>query len=719
MALDLIPRLANELGIRPQQAESAVRLLDEGNTVPFIARYRKEATGSLDDGKLRALEEKLASYRAVEARREDVRRLIGEQGKLDAAVEAALDAAGSVTEIDDVYRPFRPKRRTRASIAAEAGLTPLAELLWAQEKQTDPAAEALRFVDAEKGIPDADAALRGAADILAERVSDDADIRKWIREYTFKNGSLVCRAKKKDEDSVYRSYYDYTEPLRRVPPHRILAIDRGEREEFLTVRVEVNADYIHTYLQSRVCKGESRCRACVAGAAADAYDRLIAPSVQNELRASLTETAHEQAMRVFGENLKHLLLQPPVRGKTVMGFDPAYRTGCKIAVVNDIGAVVDTAVVYPTPPQSRTEQAKKTLTALIKKHNVDILSIGNGTASKESEIFAAELLREQDRLVAYVMTNESGASVYSASELAAKELPGLDVSLRSAVSIARRLQDPLAELVKIDPKSIGVGQYQHDMDPKKLDASLAGVVESCVSSVGADLNTASPSLLAHIAGINAKTAQSICDYRKEKRFETRAELKKVKGVGEKAFRQCAGFLRVPESDNPLDNTAVHPESYDAAKRLLERTGYTEADVRNGTLDALAEKVEKTGKERLAAELGVGLPTLADIIAELQRPGRDPRDELPQPVLRTDAMDIASLRVGMVFDGVVRNVADFGAFVDIGVHQDGLVHISKLAKGFVRRAADVVAVGDVIPVRVIDLDVPRKRISLERVTEQKG
>ena len=422
---------------------------------------------------------------------------------------------------------------------------------------------------------------------------------------------------------------------------------------------------------------------------------------------------------MFGENLKHLLLQPPVRGKTVMGFDPAYRTGCKIAVVNDIGAVVDTAVVYPTPPQSRTEQAKKTLTALIKKHNVDILSIGNGTASKESEIFAAELLREQDRLVAYVMTNESGASVYSASELAAKELPGLDVSLRSAVSIARRLQDPLAELVKIDPKSIGVGQYQHDMDPKKLDASLAGVVESCVSSVGADLNTASPSLLAHIAGINAKTAQSICDYRKEKRFETRAELKKVKGVGEKAFRQCAGFLRVPESDNPLDNTAVHPESYDAAKRLLERTGYTEADVRNGTLDALAEKVEKTGKERLAAELGVGLPTLADIIAELQKPGRDPRDELPQPVLRTDAMDIASLRVGMVFDGVVRNVADFGAFVDIGVHQDGLVHISKLAKGFVRRAADVVAVGDVIPVRVIDLDVPRKRISLERVTEQKG
>jgi len=436
--------------------------------------------------------------------------------------------------------------------------------------------------------------------------------------------------------------------------------------------------------------------------------------VQNELRGALTETAHAQAMRVFGENLKHLLLQPPVRGKVVMGFDPAYRTGCKIAVVDDIGAVVDTAVVYPTPPQNKTEQAKKTLGALIKKHKVDILSIGNGTASKESEIFAAELLREQDRPVAYVMTNESGASVYSASALAAKELPGLDVSLRSAVSIARRLQDPLAELVKIDPKSIGVGQYQHDMDAKKLDASLAGVVESCVSSVGADLNTASPALLAHIAGINAKTAQSICDYRREKRFETRAELKKVKGVGEKAYRQCAGFLRVPESADPLDNTAVHPESYDAAGRLLALTGYTASDVRNGTLDALADKVEKRGKEALAAELGIGLPTLADIVAELQKPGRDPRDELPQPVLRTDAMDIASLRVGMEFDGVVRNVADFGAFVDIGVHQDGLVHISKLAKGFVKRASDVVAVGDVIPVRVIEVDVARKRISLERV-----
>ena len=713
MALDLIPRLANELGIRPQQAESAVRLLDEGNTVPFIARYRKEATGSLDDGKLRALEEKLASYRAVEARREDVRRLIGEQGKLDAAVEAALDAAGSVTEIDDVYRPFRPKRRTRASIAAEAGLTPLAELLWAQEKQTDPAAEALRFVDAEKGIPDADAALRGAADILAERVSDDADIRKWIREYTFKNGSLVCRAKKKDEDSVYRSYYDYTEPLRRVPPHRILAIDRGEREEFLTVRVEVNADYIHTYLQSRVCKGESRCRACVAGAAADAYDRLIAPSVQNELRASLTETAHEQAMRVFGENLKHLLLQPPVRGKTVMGFDPAYRTGCKIAVVNDIGAVVDTAVVYPTPPQSRTEQAKKTLTALIKKHNVDILSIGNGTASKESEIFAAELLREQDRLVAYVMTNESGASVYSASELAAKELPGLDVSLRSAVSIARRLQDPLAELVKIDPKSIGVGQYQHDMDPKKLDASLAGVVESCVSSVGADLNTASPSLLAHIAGINAKTAQSICDYRKEKRFETRAELKKVKGVGEKAFRQCAGFLRVHGS-NPLDATAVHPESYPAAKALLSHLGYDMSALKRGGVEGIAARAEQEGYAGLAQRIGVGEMTLRDIAAELEKPGRDPRDSLPPPVLRRDVLEITDLKPGMELTGTVRNVIDFGAFVDIGVQQDGLVHISRMAERYIRHPSEVVRVGDVVQVYVVDVDVKKKRIALSMV-----
>ena len=714
---DLISRLAQELGIRPQQAESAVRLLDEGNTVPFIARYRKEATGSLDDGKLRALEERLAFHRAVEARREEVRRLIDEQGSLSASVADALDAAGTVTEIDDVYRPFRPKRRTRASIAAEAGLTPLADLLWAQDAQTDPHAAALPFADAEKGVPDAEAALKGAMDILAERVSDDADVRKWVREYTFKNGTLVCRAKKKEEDSVYRAYYDYAEPLRRVPPHRILAIDRGEREGFLSVRVEVNADYIRTYLQSRTCRGESRCRVYVADAAADAYDRLIAPSVQNELRGALTETAHAQAMRVFGENLKHLLLQPPVRGKVVMGFDPAYRTGCKIAVVDDIGAVVDTAVVYPTPPQNKTEQAKKTLGALIKKHKVDILSIGNGTASKESEIFAAELLREQDRPVAYVMTNESGASVYSASALAAKELPGLDVSLRSAVSIARRLQDPLAELVKIDPKSIGVGQYQHDMPAARLDAALGGVVEDCVNAVGADVNTASPALLTHIAGLNATTAKNIVAYREEHGpFHARKELLKVAKLGPKAFQQCAGFLRVPESDSILDNTGVHPESYAAATALLNLCGYTLQDVAEGSIQVLQLKLKNLNLAEAAKTCGVGQATLQDIAAELLKPGRDPRDELPAPMLRQDVLEMKDLKVGMALRGTVRNVVDFGAFVDIGVHHDGLVHISKISERYLKHPSEVLSVGDVVQVAVIDVDVAKKRISLSMKKE---
>ena len=714
--MDFVAVLSREFSLRPEQVRAVIELLDAGNTVPFIARYRKEATGSLDDQLLRELTERLEYLRSLDKRRMEIEKSLAEQQVLTDELRAALAAAATLAELEDIYRPFRPKRRTRASIAAEAGLTPLAELLWAQEKQTDPAAEALRFVDAEKGIPDADAALRGAADILAERVSDDADIRKWIREYTFKNGSLVCRAKKKDEDSVYRSYYDYTEPLRRVPPHRILAIDRGEREEFLTVRVEVNADYIHTYLQSRVCKGESRCRACVAGAAADAYDRLIAPSVQNELRASLTETAHEQAMRVFGENLKHLLLQPPVRGKTVMGFDPAYRTGCKIAVVNDIGAVVDTAVVYPTPPQSRTEQAKKTLTALIKKHNVDILSIGNGTASKESEIFAAELLREQDRLVAYVMTNESGASVYSASELAAKELPGLDVSLRSAVSIARRLQDPLAELVKIDPKAIGVGQYQHDLKAAELDAALGGVVEDCVNSVGVDVNTASVSLLSYVAGINTTVAKNIVAYREENgAFTTRAQLKKVPRLGPKAFEQCAGFLRIPGGKDLMENTGVHPESYDAARALLKHFSLTPAEA-VGKLLTLADA---EGFAALAKQLNVGEPTLRDIAAELSRPGRDPRDELPQVLMRSDVMDLKDLQPGMELRGTVRNVTDFGAFVDIGVHRDGLVHISQMAQRRVNHPSEVVRVGDIVTVWVLEADAKTNRISLTMRPPAKG
>lgn len=715
--MDIAARIASELKIRPSQAEGAIKLLDEGNTVPFIARYRKEATGSLDDAALRELEEKLAAYRAVDARRDEVKRLIGEQGMLTDELTAALDGAATVTEIDDIYRPYRPKRRTRASAAVEAGLGPLAELMLAQDASADIAAAAEGFVSEEKGIADADAALRGAMDIIAEKISDDASIRKWVREYIMKNGTLECRTKT-DAPSAYDMYADYSEPVRRIPPHRILAADRGEREGVLSVKIEADAAYVCTYIKSRIIKGESSCRAFLESAAEDSYSRLIAPSVKNEIRGALTDTARERSLRVFGENLKNLLMQPPIRGKVVMGFDPAYRTGCKIAVVNDIGELLDTAAVYPTPPQNDTEKAKKVLTALINRHKVDIISIGNGTASKESEIFVAGLIKELERPVAYVMTNEAGASVYSASKLGTEEFGQLDVSLRSAVSIARRIQDPLAELVKIDPKSIGVGQYQHDMDPKRLGESLSGVVESCVSAVGADLNTASVSLLSHIAGINAKTAKSICEYRTAAgRFSSRSELKKVKGIGEKAYTQCVGFLRVPESAEPLDNTAVHPEAYGAAAKLLEHTGYTAGDIKARRLSGLADKVDAEGRESVARLIGVGVPTLEDIINELQKPGRDPRDGLPAPVLRTDAMDIGSLRAGMEFDGTVRNVADFGAFVDIGVHQDGLVHISKLAKGFVRNAADAVSVGDVIKVRVLDVDMTRKRISLERVFEK--
>ena len=716
--MDILAILARELNIRLSQLQSAVALLDEGNTVPFISRYRKEATGGLTDEQLRALETRLNALRALAARQEDVVRLIGEQGKLTPELEAAVRAAQTLAEVDDLYRPYRPKRRTRASIAAERGLAPLAELLLAQRPGVDVLAEARRYIDGEKGVPDEDAALHGAMDILAEQFSDNAEYRKWIRDYTYEKGSLVSKAKT-GEDTVYRLYYDYSEPVKKAPSHRVLAIDRGEREDKLTVKIAADEGWIVNYLRARVCKKQSTAAGeYVAAAAEDAYKRLIAPSVQTELRSALTERAQEQAIAVFGENLKNLLMQPPVRGKAVMGFDPAYRTGCKIAVVDGLGNVLDTTVVYPTPPQSRTAEARRTLTALIEKHGVDLISIGNGTASKESEIFVADLLKEQRRPVQYAMTSEAGASVYSASELASREFPQFDVSLRSAVSIARRLQDPLAELVKIDPKAIGVGQYQHDMDQKRLSAALDGVVESCVSSVGADVNTASPALLSHIAGLNAKTAQAVYDHRcANGPFGSRAALKKVKGIGEKAFTQCAGFLRVPESREVLDNTAVHPESYAAAKALLKALGLTEADVRARKVDGLADKCGQAGWDSLAAQLGLGVPTLRDMAAELQKPGRDPRDALPQPVLRSDILDIKSLQKGMELTGTVRNVADFGAFVDIGVHQDGLVHISKLARGFVRRAQDAVRVGDILRVRVLDVDVAKKRISLERIFEE--
>ncbi len=716
--MDIIAKIAEELRIKATQAEAAVKLIDEGNTIPFIARYRKEATGSLDDTVLRDLDEKLRAYRAVEQRREEVRRLITEQEKMTDEINAALDKASTVAEIDDIYRPYRPKRKTRASVAAEAGLTPLAELMLAQEKDVDIEAEAEKYLNPEKKIETASDALHGAMDIIAETVSDNAAFRKWIREYTMKNGLLATKAKT-EEDSVYRMYYDRRDPLKKLSSHRVLAIDRGEKEGFLSVKVDVDKDYIEGYLIGQtVSKQICSSTQYVKDAVIDGYERLIAPSIQNEVRSDITASAQEQAIKVFGENLRNLLLQAPVKGKVVMGFDPAYRTGCKIAVVGENGEVLDTTVVYPTPPQNKTEDAERVLTALIKKHGVDIISIGNGTASKESEIFVSGLLPKLTRQVSYIMTNEAGASVYSASKLAAEEFPQFDVSLRSAVSIARRVQDPLAELVKIDPKAIGVGQYQHDMNPKELSASLDGVVEDAVSSVGVDLNSASVSLLSRVAGITSKTARAIYDYRNENRlFTSRDELKKVKGIGDKAFTQCAGFLRVSESDEVLDNTAVHPESYESARILLKKLGYTAQDVRERKIDDIKAKAQLVGMDSLAESVGVGVPTLTDMINELTKPGRDPRDELPKPILRTDAMDISSLKPGMEFVGTVRNVADFGAFVDIGVHQDGLVHISKLAKGFVRRAQDATKVGEIIKVRVIEVDVNKKRISLERVFEK--
>lgn len=713
--MNIIEKLATELKIKATQAEAAVKLLDEGNTVPFIARYRKEVTGSLDDEVLRDLSERLISLRALEERREDVFRLIAEQEKMTPEIEKALNAAETVTEIDDIYRPFRPKRRTRASIAAEQGLDPLADLLLEQQYGLDPLEAAEQFINEEKGVLSVEDALSGARDIIAERVSDTAEFRKWIRDYTIENGLLTSRAKQA-EDSVYRLYYDFSEPLSKIPSHRVLAINRGEREGVLSVKIELDEDRILFFLKDRMCKKDPvPSTSEVAAAVEDAYKRLIAPSVQNEVRGIINSKSEEQAIEVFGENLKNLLLQPPVRGKVVMGFDPAYRTGCKIAVINDVGDVLMTTVVYPTPPQNKTLEAKRILANIIKTFKVDIISIGNGTASKESEIFVADMLKGIERKVSYIVTNEAGASVYSASKLASEEFPDYDVSLRSAVSIARRLQDPLAELVKIDPKAIGVGQYQHDMDPKKLGDSLSGVVESCVSSVGADLNTASVSLLSHIAGINSKTARNIYDYRVSAgRFEKRSDLKKVKGIGEKTFTQCIGFLRVPESKEVLDNTAVHPESYGAAKNLLRLTGYTEEDVRNRKVGDLEKRVSELGWVDVATKLKIGEPTLRDIVSELLKPGRDPRDELPKPMLRTDVMDINSLRPGMELMGTVRNVADFGAFVDIGVHQDGLVHISRLSDKFVKRAMDVVSIGDIIKVRVIEVDVEKKRISLEKV-----
>ncbi len=710
--MDYAARLAKEFATKAEYVQNIIDLFDAGNTIPFIARYRKEAHGSMDDQTIRSLCDKLTSLRAIDTRRDEVRALIDAQGQLTDEVSAALDAAATVTEIDDVYRPFRPKRKTRASVAREKGLAPLAELILAQETSADLADLAKEYVDAEKDVADETAALDGARDIIAEMISDDADVRKRIRNLVWTNGTIKSVADGDGADSVYASYGDYAEPVAKIPPHRILALDRGEKEGKLKVSVTTDETRPRAVLHRLFLKNDTPSAQLVAEAADDAYGRLIYPSAERETRSELTKAAAEQAISVFGLNLRQLLMQPPVRGKTVIGLDPGYRTGCKTAVVDPTGKVLATTVLYPTHSADQIAKSKAKLRELIETYRADVLAIGNGTASKETELFAVDVLHTVSRPAAYMVVSEAGASVYSASKLAADELPNLDLTLRSAVSIARRLQDPLAELVKIEPKAIGVGQYQHDMPQKRLEETLDGVVEGCVNSVGADLNTASPALLAHIAGLNATVAKNIVAYREENgAFTSRAELKKVPRLGPKAYEQCAGFLRVPESKNPLDRTAVHPESYKAAEALLARCGFTTEDAAAGRLGELAEKVGAIGAETLAKELSIGVPTLNDIVAELVRPGRDVRDALPAPMLRTDVLDMKDLTEGMVLKGTVRNLTDFGAFVDIGVHQDGLVHISQICNRFIKHPSEALKVGDIVDVRVLSCDVKKARISL--------
>ena len=707
--MDIIRKLREEFGITQSQAENTVRLLDEGNTVPFIARYRKEMTGSLDDQIIRQLSERLTALRNLEDRRTQVRTAIAEQGRLTDALAAKLDAAQTQAEIEDIYRPFRPKRRTRASIAKEKGLQPLADIIWGQKLIGTPEEAAKAFVDSGQGVDTVLDAINGAMDILAEQISDDADLRKLLREETIKCGAIVSK-KTKDEPSVYEMYYDYREPLKKAAGHRVLAMNRGEKEGFLSVKIEGEEEKLLQRMERRLIRRSSDTADILRGVIADSYKRLIAPSLEREIRNDLTEKAEEAAIGVFRENLRQLLLQPPISGKVVLALDPAYRTGCKIAVIDTTGKPLETTVVYPTPPQNKTAEAEKKLLALIEKYGVDLISIGNGTASRESELFVAEMLKKTKRRVQYIIANEAGASVYSASKLGAEEFPDYDVSLRSAVSIGRRIQDPLAELVKIDPKSIGVGQYQHDMNQKRLGEALSGVVEDCVNSVGVDLNTASPALLSYVAGIHATVAKNILKYREEHgKFTARRELLKVAKLGPKAYEQCAGFLRLPESEMPLDRTGVHPESYAAAEGLLALCGYGLADVAAKRVGGLAKKIKSP--EKTAAELGIGVPTLEDIMRELEKPGRDPREDAPAPVLRSDVLSVEDLQEGMVLTGTVRNVIDFGVFVDIGVHQDGLVHISQICDRFIKHPLEAVRLGDVVQVKVLSVDLQKKRIAL--------
>ncbi len=705
--------LALQFNIKEEYASNIISLLDDGNTIPFIARYRKEMHGSMDDQLIREFSEKLEYLRGLDKRREEIRTFIDAQEKLTDEISALLDKAETLSELEDIYRPFRPKRKTRASVAKEKGLEPLALEIIKQEKDYDPTQSAESYISEEKGVLTAEDAIQGAMDIIAEQVSDSAEIRKRIRNLTNIHGVLSSVATDSEKDSVYRIYYDFKESVKRIAGHRVLAINRGEKEGFLKVSVEMDSERpLNTIIRLLDKDTNPLCSDIIREACADSYQRLIFPSIEREVRSDLTDSASENAMKVFSVNLKQLLMQPPVKGKTVLGLDPGYRTGCKVAVVDDTGKVLDTAVIYPTHSDKKVQESKQTLLQLIKKHNVDIISIGNGTASKETEMFTAETIKEADHSVYYMVVSEAGASVYSASKLAATELPELDLTLRSAVSIARRLQDPLAELVKIEPKAIGVGQYQHDMPQKRLGETLDGVVEYCVNSVGADLNTASPALLLRVSGLNSTVCKNIVAYREENgAFSSRAELKKVPKLGPKAFEQCAGFLRVPESKNPLDNTGVHPESYKSAKELLSLLDYTDKEINSGDFSDLQTRVKNAGTKTLADKLEIGLPTLDDIVKELSKPGRDPRDEMPAPMLRTDILDIKDLKEGMELKGTVRNVIDFGAFIDIGVHQDGLVHISQICEKYIKHPSEVLKVGDVVNVKILSVDADKNRISL--------
>ena len=706
-------KIANELNIKYSQVENTVKLIDEGNTIPFIARYRKEVTGGLSDEILRDLGERLNYLRNLETRKAEVIKSIDEQGKLTDELTVAIASAETLAEVEDLYRPFKQKKKTRATVAKAKGLEPLADIIFSQEEKEDINKIAEQFVNEEKGVASAEEAIQGALDIIAENISDNAKYRKYIKKVCYREGTIVTKASRPDEKSNYEMYYDFSELVHKLPSHRILAINRGETEEFLKVSIDKPEDKILYYIQKDIIKGDTQFKEMLENTILDAFKRLIEPSIDREIRSDLTEKAEEKAIKVFGQNAKQLLLGAPIKGKTVMGFDPAYRTGCKIAVIDETGKVLDTATVFPTAPQNDIESAKKTLLDLIEKDQIDVIAIGNGTASRESELFVSDMIKEVKHDICYVIVSEAGASVYSASKLATEEYPDINVSIRGAISIARRLQDPLAELVKIDPKAIGVGQYQHDVNQKKLSESLTGVVEDSVNKVGVDVNTATPSLLSYVSGINNSIAKSIVKYRDEHgKLKERKELLKVPKLGKVAYEQCAGFIRIPDGINPLENTAVHPESYEQTEKLLDNLGFKKDDLKNkDSLNSLKEKLKSLDVTSLAKELNIGEMTLTDIISELSKPGRDPREDMPKPVLRSDVLKFEDLTEGLILTGTVRNVIDFGIFVDIGVKYDGLVHISEISNSYIKSPSEVVSVGDIVKVKVIKIDQERKKVAL--------